>query len=395
MSGAAPPPHLSPEEEEALERRHFSDVLKSMLYYREYAMQRLGRASRSFAAFPERQRKMLPETDRKHRGIAAAVAANAELLESIVAGSLQFAGAKSFEEVVPEPSYRGNPHEMDKVCTTLKQFVRDWSAEGGPERERTYAPMVRPLPRGRRPPLRARLQLAAMAEHFGDEGRERVRVLVPGSGLGRLAWECARAGYTAQGNEWSSYMLFASAYALNSAAGAHHSVVHPYVNNYCNHRSVDDMVRAVRFPDVDTFDLGPTGGSRFSMAAGDFLELYTEPDAWDCIASCYFLDTARNPVTYLEAMYNALKPGGIMVHLGPLLFHFADNRESPSLELCFDEVRQVIVALGFVVLREEWPVRAPYNDSPQSMLHNVYDCVFMVVQKPVTAASRAADCTPP
>lgn len=43
----------------------------------------------------------------------------------------------------------------------------------------------------------------------------KVSVLVPGAGLGRLAWEVARLGYTCQGNEWSLFMLFSSNFVLN------------------------------------------------------------------------------------------------------------------------------------------------------------------------------------
>lgn len=43
----------------------------------------------------------------------------------------------------------------------------------------------------------------------------KVSVLVPGAGLGRLAWEIARLGYTCQGNEWSFFMLFSSNFVLN------------------------------------------------------------------------------------------------------------------------------------------------------------------------------------
>lgn len=43
----------------------------------------------------------------------------------------------------------------------------------------------------------------------------KVSVLVPGAGLGRLAWEIARLGYTCQGNEWSFFMLFTSNFILN------------------------------------------------------------------------------------------------------------------------------------------------------------------------------------
>lgn len=40
-------------------------------------------------------------------------------------------------------------------------------------------------------------------------------MLVPGAGLGRLAWEIARLGYICQGNEWSFFMLFSSNFVLN------------------------------------------------------------------------------------------------------------------------------------------------------------------------------------
>lgn len=43
----------------------------------------------------------------------------------------------------------------------------------------------------------------------------KVSVLIPGAGLGRLAWEIARLGYTCQGNEWSLFMLFSSNFVLN------------------------------------------------------------------------------------------------------------------------------------------------------------------------------------
>lgn len=43
----------------------------------------------------------------------------------------------------------------------------------------------------------------------------KVSVLIPGAGLGRLAWEIARLGYICQGNEWSFFMLFSSNFVLN------------------------------------------------------------------------------------------------------------------------------------------------------------------------------------
>ncbi len=43
----------------------------------------------------------------------------------------------------------------------------------------------------------------------------RLQVLVPGAGLGRLAFEIARRGFNCQGNEFSLFMLFASNFVLN------------------------------------------------------------------------------------------------------------------------------------------------------------------------------------
>ena len=42
-----------------------------------------------------------------------------------------------------------------------------------------------------------------------------ISILVPGAGLGRLAYEIASRGYTCQGNEFSMHMLFGSNFILN------------------------------------------------------------------------------------------------------------------------------------------------------------------------------------
>jgi len=46
---------------------------------------------------------------------------------------------------------------------------------------------------------------------------KRRRVLCPGCGLGRLVLEYVSAGFGAQGNEFSYYMLLCSNYILNYA----------------------------------------------------------------------------------------------------------------------------------------------------------------------------------
>merc|ERR1712126_120049 len=144
--------------------------------------------------------------------------------------------------------------------------------------------------------------------------RQNVSVLVPGAGLGRLMYEIASKGFTCQGNEFSLYMLFASNYILNKCLHPESETIYPWVHNTCNVISNDDQLREVKIPDI-TPKLASNFG--FSMAAGDFLDIYTEANAWDCVAMCFFIDTAHNIIQYIEKVYNILKPGGYFINFGP------------------------------------------------------------------------------
>ena len=65
--------------------------------------------------------------------------------------------------------------DLDKIYTTIRQFVRDWAAEGASERNKCYTPILD----------------AVSARYPKSRG---VEVLVPGVGLGRLSWEFAHRG---------------------------------------------------------------------------------------------------------------------------------------------------------------------------------------------------------
>jgi carnosine N-methyltransferase len=81
----------------------------------------------------------------------------------------------------PRSSQGENDLAQDKVRSTLRSFVRDWSVEGASERKACYDPC-----------------LEALERHFpvvpGGRDRGEVKVLVPGCGLGRLAMEIAARG---------------------------------------------------------------------------------------------------------------------------------------------------------------------------------------------------------
>lgn len=57
----------------------------------------------------------------------------------------------------------------------------------------------------------------------------------------------------------------------------------------------------VTFPDVSPTRSKPKG--RFNMVAGDFLQVYTVANYWDCVATCFFIDCANNVAEFVETIY--------------------------------------------------------------------------------------------
>jgi carnosine N-methyltransferase len=142
--------------------------------------------------------------------------------------------------------------DADKVQSTLKQLVRDWSEEGASERKLCYKPLLD--------------EIIRLFGHLSPSGRSNVRVLVPGAGLGRLAFEVARLGFECQGNEFSLFMLIAANYILNRVQRPASLSVHPWIHQYTNVMRLNDQTRVYRIPDVDPSGL--PSQARFSMAAG-------------------------------------------------------------------------------------------------------------------------------
>ena len=107
------------------------------------------------------------------------------------------------------------PMDIEKIQSTLKQFVRDWSDVGREERQMSYTPILNEL-------NKLYPQIEGNSDDSGLDStsrtnirRNKIKVLVPGAGMGRLAYDIAKQGFECQGNEFSLYMLFASNYVLN------------------------------------------------------------------------------------------------------------------------------------------------------------------------------------
>ena len=108
------------------------------------------------------------------------------------------------------------------------------------------------------------------------------------------------------------------------------------------------MVRPIRIPDVNPSELHPNAD--FSYSAGGFVEVYgNEPNSWDAIATCFFLDTANNVISYVQTISKILKPGGYWFNVGPLLYHYSDMPDEQSVEITLEELLDVIAQCGMEI----------------------------------------------
>ncbi|XP_033869820.1 carnosine N-methyltransferase isoform X1 [Acipenser ruthenus] len=357
----------TPEEEERLERKHFWKVIDSFRYYRVHVHERVSRAERQFRTLPDHHQMLLPHFLPNLNKIRRCIDHNQEVLQAIVLNcihmfeNMEYGEDDDLKKIRPSSTF-----DMDKLKSTIKQFVRDWSEIGKSERDTCYQPLINEI-------------LRIFPKDTCNP--RKVKILVPGAGLGRLAWEIAKLGYACQGNEWSFFMLFSSNFVLNRCTKVNDMTLYPWIHQFSNNKQSADQTRPVHFPDVNPQSL--PHNPEFTMVAGDFLEIYTKPDTWDCITTCFFIDTAHNVIDYIETIWNILKPGGVWINLGPLLYHFENMANELSIELSYEDIKAVILKYGFQIEVERDSVQTTYTENDHSMLKYLYDCVFFVVRKPV------------
>lgn len=314
---------------------------------------------------PHHQKMLAKYTDHLER-LRVCVEHNYEIIKLVTADVATLFENVKHESDQMKATSTPTSGDMEKVQSTLKQLVRDWSSDGQAERDACYQPIID--------------EIEQHFPHDGAQPRDTVQVLVPGAGLGRLAFEIARRGFNCQGNEFSLFMLFASNFVLNKCQGVDTFRVYPWTHQLVNNVASSDVTRPSTFPDLDPSSL--PRHAQFSMAAGDFLEVYTEEATWDCVATCFFIDCANNIVAFIETIYKILKPGGVWINLGPLLYHYSDVAGEISIEPTYEMVRDIVQQVGFVLEKERTGVKTTYAQNTRSMLKYEYDSVFFVCRKP-------------
>lgn len=137
-------------------------------------------------------------------------------------------------------------------------------------------------------------------------------------------------------NEWSAYMNLAYRY-VSSRSEPNSVPFHPYVHWLSHHATSADLQRSVTFPDQ------VSDPSSVSLVEGDFTTVFSENTGqYDIIVTLFFIDTARNLISYIENIHRLLRPGGRWINLGPLLYGTA-----PFVQLSLDEIIALSTRVGF------------------------------------------------
>jgi len=91
----------------------------------------------------------------------------------------------------------------------------------------------------------------------------------------------------------------------------------------------------------------------------------------------FFIDTASSLPAYLQQVYRSLKPGGVWVNLGPLLYY-----GTPAMELPLDLVVELARAVGFELEARLSVPEADYTADGEGMYSFRYHCEGWVMRKP-------------
>ena len=123
---------------------------------------------------------------------------------------------------------------------------------------------------------------------------------------------------------------------ITSLSASAPSTMHPFIDGLSHHASTTDLLRSVAFPNVSP-------NPSVLLVEGDFTTAFNGQEGqFDIILTHFFIDTARNLMSYFDTIHRLLTPGGRWVNLGPLLYG-----TGPFVQLSLDEIVAVTEEMGF------------------------------------------------
>ena len=255
--------------------------------------------------------------------------------------------------------------EIDKLRYTLKLFIRDWTIEGKIERDITYNPIIYEL-----------------KKYYLNNNNKNKKILVPGAGLCRLAYEIGKLGFNIDAIEVSYYMIICTDFIFNSNNTINKYKFEPLIHSFNCLKYENSPFQIFNFPDENINEVmnSPNFGE-INIIPGDFVKNYKNiKNYYDGVVTSFFLDTANNIIEFIEIIYNIIKKEGIWINVGPLLYHFHDIKDEVSIELSWEEIKKIIINFGFEIKNEKI-IDSTYSSVEERLKKNIYSCIFFTAIK--------------
>lgn len=305
-------------------RYRLLEALFGFSKYRERNMADLDRWRSLYKNVGKKQKQTLEKIvqyKKKLDDIEELIYTNEVVFKKIVATAMQYydVTSKELNDHITEAEKAGRQADKNSVTQTLKHFVRDWADEGSKERDEAFPCIL------------------SMVSGLKTDSSGSKKVLLPGSGVGRLGHEIANlGGFEVTINEWSIFMNIGYRF-IESQSIPHAFAFHPFIDGMSHHATTSDMLRSITAPNI-------VPNREVLLIEGDFnTALNDQQGRFDIIVTHYFIDTARNLMAYFDTIHRLLPPGGKWINFGPLLYG-----TGPFVQLSLDEIITIVEHMGFV-----------------------------------------------
>ncbi|CAL4129629.1 unnamed protein product, partial [Meganyctiphanes norvegica] len=353
------------EDAEVQEREHFKRIVVAFKAYKNNALQRINEKYKYMKTMSDKHQALLKSYKKHLDQQKVCVEHNAEVIKLIIRDVETMFENVQHDDINGEnitPSVMAS--DIDKVQSTLRQLVRDWSSSGEHERQQCYAPIINQI------------------EHLFPDTKSKqigqINFFINLRSLGNKPSTLTLCGFYGHTSDLTSVIHFDQMNIIECSNGVNSLQVYPWVHSGSNTVKNEDQLRSAFIPDVDPSDLPEN--SQFTMAAGDFLEVILIQPLSYSKYSIFHLCSVH--ITFIVFTYEVIHCG-YWVNLGPLLYHFSDQLDEKSIEPSYEEVKSIITGIGFNYIVEDMGIQTTYTQDVTSMLKYEYDSVFFVVQKPV------------
>ncbi|KII66837.1 UPF0586 protein C9orf41 [Thelohanellus kitauei] len=338
----------------------YEDVAFSLCNYSRYAFAKMNSNISNFNRLPQNQRSHLVDLFlRRIHGTKKRIKINQILLNKI---------AEIFNSVSilfpPKYILTFNGLDAAHLDSLLSQIYREWSVEGTEERSRCFQPII-----------------DEFCKIYDQKDRSGLRVLVPGSRLGRLVYELSKTGCHCVYNDADMLMIMTAFGFLNNLYGKGPYDIYPWINEWGNNYMNSTILNPVTVP--DTF-IEP--GLKITMEVGNFLTCFRSEncESFDCIITCFFIDTAPNIIVFIEKIRYLLKNGGIWINLGHLSSSLEADGSCIDMDPTFEEIEHIMFkCMNFQKIKPNTDISCGYMDNKNVINKKKYVCPFFVVRKHV------------